>query len=105
MLRKTLITGLALMACCSAALAEWRDVGYSATLPAQMPYCISIGDLEEMIGYIQDGDDRGLNRMVEKGDCRVSSGMTVNVFQENEYAAAFLAPSGKVFRTLTSFLK
>jgi len=102
---RKLITGLMLMAGCSAAMAEWRDVDYSATLPAQMPYCVGNGDLEEMIGYIQDGDDRGLNRLIDDGDCRISSGMTVSVFQENEYAVSFLAPSGKAYRTLTSFLK
>jgi hypothetical protein len=43
--------------------------------------------------------------MVSDGKCRISSGMKVRVFQENEYAASFLSPSGKAFYTFKAWLK
>lgn len=102
MLKKTI--ALVLM-CSSTAAFAWKDVSYSAKLPANAVYCTSQSNLDEFAGYAQDGDGQGANRMVDAGDCRLSSGMTVNVFQENDYAVTFLSPSGKAFYTLTGYLK
>ena len=90
----------------SAAQAQWREVNYAGTLRANMPYCASQKDLERMVDYVIDGDDRQLNRLIDSGKCRVSArDLRVEVFQQNESFVTFLTPSGNVFRTLTSFLK
>lgn len=103
MLKSTI--GMLLVACCSTAMAEWRDVNYTATLPADYIYCTSGGNLDDFGAYAQDGDEAGANRMVSEGKCRISSGMTVNVFQEDERDVTFLAPSGKAFYTFKGFLQ
>lgn len=90
----------------SSVQAQWREVSYTGTLRANMPYCSSQKDLEKMVDYIIDGDDRQLNRLIDNGNCRVGSrDLRVEVFQQNESFITFLAPSGNVFRTLKSFLK
>lgn len=87
-------------------LAEWKDVGYMATLPKGAVYCTSQGNMEEFGGYAQDGDEVGADRMVEKGKCIITQrALKANVFQESEIFACFLAPSGKAFYTLKGFLK
>lgn len=103
MLKKS--AAVVLMCSSSMAFAEWRDVEYSATLPADAVYCTSQSNLEEFAGFAQDGDNQGANRMISEGDCRVSTGMKIQVFQENEFASSFLSPSGKAFNTLTGFIE
>ncbi|HAQ88746.1 MAG TPA: hypothetical protein DCR78_20225 [Pseudomonas sp.] len=83
----------------------WEDVNYTRMLPSGAVYCTSQGKLEEFGGYAQDGDERGADRMIESGSCRISSGMKVQVFQEdNGFLVTFLSPSGKAFYTFKAFL-
>jgi len=97
---------LSALAMADSAEAQWREVNYTGTLRANMPYCGSQRDLDKMVDYVIDGDDRQLNRLIETGKCRVSArDLRVSVFQQNESQITFLTPSGNVFRTLRSFLK
>lgn len=102
MLRKTLVLA-GLMVLSGSALA-WKDVEYRATLKKDYIYCTSQGRLDEFGEFAQDGDEAGANRMISEGKCRMSSGMKIQVFQENDYAVTFLAPSGKAFYTLKGWL-
>ncbi|WP_312965026.1 hypothetical protein [Stutzerimonas kunmingensis] len=84
----------------------WQDVSYSRTLPSGAVYCTSQGNLEEFGGYAQDGDERGADRMLDSGKCRISSGMRVEVFQEDrDFMVSFLSPSGKAFYTFKAFFR
>lgn len=87
------------------AVAQWGDVEYSATLKKEYIYCGSQESLDEFGAFAQDGDADGANKMVRDGKCRISSGMKVRVFQENDYAANFFSPSGKTFYTYKAWLK
>lgn len=86
-------------------LAEWRDVGCTATLPRGAVYCTSQGNLDEFDGYAQDGDEGSADRMVEQGKCTITQrALQANDFQESDIFACFLAPSGKAFYILKGFL-
>lgn len=99
------VIGVVLLACSTAAVAQWQDVSYSAVLKKDYIYCNSGGSLDDFGALAQDGDGQGANKMVSDGKCHISSGMKVNVFQENDYAVSFLSPSGKAFYTYKKFLK
>lgn len=102
---KNIALGAAILAMTSSAFA-WQDVSYTRNLPSGAVYCTSQGNLEEFGGYAQDGDERGANRMIENGKCRMSSGMRVQVFQEDDdFLVNFLSPSGKGFYTFKAFLR
>lgn len=103
MIRNIVVVGL--LGFSGLALAQWGDVEYNATLKKEYIYCASQKSLDEFGAFAQDGDEGGANKMVSDGKCRISSGMKVRVFQENEYAASFLSPSGKVFYTFKAWLK
>lgn len=106
MIKKFVVSSLAVagLVISGAANAQWKDVEYNAFLKKDYIYCTSQGNLDEFGGFAQDGDNAGANRMIENGKCRVSSGMKIQVFQENDYAVTFLAPSGKAFYTLKGWL-
>ncbi|MEA9996201.1 hypothetical protein QN382_12175 [Pseudomonas sp. 10B1] len=87
------------------AMAQWGDVEYNATLKKEYIYCGSQRALDDFGSFAQDGDEDGANKMVSDGKCRISSGMKIRVFQENDYAASFLSPSGKAFYTYKKWLK
>ncbi|WP_350600769.1 hypothetical protein [Pseudomonas sp. 65/3-MNA-CIBAN-0223] len=103
MIRNIVVVGL--LGFSGLALAQWGDVEYNATLKKEYIYCGSQKSLDEFGAFAQDGDEDGANKMVSDGKCRISSGMKVRVFQENDYAASFLSPSGKAFYTYKKWLK
>ncbi len=44
--------------------------------------------------------------MLDSGKCRISSGMRVEVFQEDrDFMVSFLSPSGKAFYTFKAFFR
>lgn len=102
---KKLICSVALFICSTSAFAQWQDVNYSAVVKKDYIYCDSQGKLDDFGAFAQDGDEDGANKMVSDGKCHVSKGLKVSVFQENEYAVCFLAPSGKAFYTYKAFIK
>ncbi|MBP2084152.1 MULTISPECIES: hypothetical protein [Pseudomonas] len=89
----------------SGAWAQWRDVSYNGVSPADYVYCNKQSDLDAFGAVAQDGDQAGADRLVSQGRCHVSSGMRVEVFQQNEYAVTFLSPSGRAFYTYTKFVR
>ena len=98
----------ALLGISSSAFAEWNDVNYSASLPADAVYCDGLGSFEEFTSFVQDGDNAGAMRMIASGDCAMTSkAMNVQVFQEESVQefVTFLSPSGKAFYTLKGYLK
>ncbi|WP_070413947.1 hypothetical protein [Pseudomonas lundensis] len=103
MVRKCVAVGM--LGFSGLAMAQWSDVEYTATLKKEYIYCASQSSLDEFGAFAQDGDEDGANKMVSDGKCRISSGMKVRVFQENDYAASFLSPSGKAFYTYKKWLK
>ena len=103
MVRKIVAVGM--LGFSGLAMAQWSDVEYTATLKKEYIYCGSQKSLDEFGAFAQDGDEDGANKMVSDGKCRISSGMKVRVFQENDYAASFLSPSGKAFYTYKKWLK
>ena len=100
-----LITALALLLCSSSVFAQWSDVSYAAVVKKDYIYCDSQGKLDDFGAFAQDGDEDGANKMISDGKCHISKGLKISVFQENEYAVCFLAPSGKAFYTYKAFIK
>ncbi len=103
MIRKSVLVGL--LGFSGVAIAQWGDVEYNATLKKEYIYCDSQKSLDDFGAFAQDGDENSANKMVSDGKCRISSGMKIRVFQENEYAVTFLSPSGKAFYTFKAWLK
>jgi hypothetical protein len=88
------------------ASAQWEDVSYNASLPGDSVYCKGQGALNDMTGFVQDGDNISAMKLISDGDCHISGGMRVRVFQEKGDAfVSFLSPSGKAFTTLKAYLK
>lgn len=101
------VFALAVMVASTAAHADWKDVAYTATLPAEAVYCDGLGNLEDFTGYVADQDTQGAMRMIAAGDCAMTSNnMKIQVFQEEtvEEFITFLSPSGKAFYTLKGYV-
>jgi hypothetical protein len=100
------IAFIALLAISVSASAQWEDVSYNASLPEDSVYCKGQGALNDMMDFVQDGDNDSAMKLISGGACHVSSGMAVQVFQEDsDTFVSFLSPSGKAFHTLKAYLK
>lgn len=105
---KRIIMAAVLLGITTGAQAEWKDVEYSASLPANAVYCDGLGTFKDFVAFIQDGDEAGASRMIDSGDCAATSKvMQIHVFQEDgsQGAITFLSPSGKAFYTLKGYLQ
>lgn len=105
-MRKTL--ALAVIVASTSAHAAWKDVAYTATLPAEAVYCEGLGNMEDFTAFVADQDTQGAMRMIAAGDCAMTTkAMKIQVFQEEpeEEFISFLSPSGKAFYSLKGYVK